>query len=342
MAQKLATVSTVFAVCDRLDAANERWNREDVRNEVGGGGYRVIDPLIRAWRSLKPLREVAPTTPSELLHQVAASLETHIAEYTGEAENRLAESQKVFDATVSELSEKLASLEADLGEKEEKLEVAEASNASLTEQLDQTKANLEAAKVENARLVAENDGLSGQVSRMEKEHKATVQSMQTEHKELLKQQAEERSRSAEEHASAMAAQRKELATEAEQTENRLMMLLDQGRVEAKAHSKKLAGDLEKMAQKSQTAREAMVALESTVKELTRQNDKLESDLAAQLEVSSDLQSNLEEKKAQAVSIEREFSAYKEEHKLSGDLGALQDAVAVLQGQLREKKDNKKE
>jgi hypothetical protein len=176
---------------------------------------------------------------------------------------------------------------------------------------------------------------------MDKEHKATVQSMQTEHKELLKQQGEERARSAEEHAAALATQRKELAAEAEQAENRLMMLLDQERVEAKAHSKKQAGDLEKMTQKLQSAREAMVALESTVKELTKQNDKLESDLAAQLEVSSDLQSNLEEKKAQAVSIEREFSAYKEEHKLSGDLGALQDAVALLQDQLREKKDKKK-
>ena len=342
MAQKLATVSTVFAACDRLDAANERWNREDVRNEVGGGGYRVIDPLIRAWRSLKPLREVAPTTPSELLHQVAASLETHIAEYTGDAENRLAGNQKVFDATVSELSEKLSSLEVDLEVKEENLKAAEASNASLTEQLDQTKANLEAARVENARLVAENDGLSGQVSRMEKEHKATVQSMQTEHKELLKQQGEERARSAEEHASTLAAQRKELAAEAEQTENRLMMLLDQERLEAKTHAKKLANDLEKTTQKSQSAREAVVALESTVKELTRQNDKLESDLAAQVEVSSELKARLEEQKAQAASTEREFSAYKEKHKLSGDLGALQDAVAVLQDQLRGKKDKKKE
>jgi hypothetical protein len=110
---------------------------------------------------------------------------------------------------------------------------------------------------------------------MEKEHKVSVHSMQAENRELLKQQAEERSRAAEEHAAMLAAQRKELAAEAEQTENRLMMLLNQERVEAKAHSKKLAGDLERMTQKSQTAREAMVALESTVKELTRQNDKLE-------------------------------------------------------------------
>jgi len=83
-----------------------------------------------------------------------------------------------------------------------------------------------------------------------------------------------------------------------------------------------------------------VALKSTVKELTRQNDKLESDRATQLEVSSELQASLEDHKAQAVSIEREFSAYKEENKLSGDLGALQEAVAVLQDQLRGKKDKK--
>ena len=51
--------------------------------------------------------------------------------------------------------------------------------------------------------------------------------MQTEQRVLLKQHAEERSRVAEEHGTAIAAQRKELAQEAEQTENRLMVLLDQ-------------------------------------------------------------------------------------------------------------------
>ena len=86
----------------------------------------------------------------------------------------------------------------------------------------------------------------------------------------------------------------------------------------------------------------MVALESTVKELTRQNEKLESDLEAQLKVISELQASLEEQKAEAASIEREFSAYKEEHKMSGDLRALQDAVALLQDQLRGKKTRKKQ
>jgi hypothetical protein len=54
---------------------------------------------------------------------------------------------------------------------------------------------------------------------MEKEHNSVVQSMQAEHRVLLKQQAEQGLRSAQENAAALAAQRKELVVEAEQAEN---------------------------------------------------------------------------------------------------------------------------
>lgn len=334
MAQKIATVSTVFAACDRLEAANERWNREDVRNAVGGGGYVVIDPLIKAWRELKPLREAAPTTPAELLHQVATTLESHINEFTAESESRLSESQKVFDTTVSELSEKLVSLEGALEEKDVCLVATEGANVELVEQLAQIKEELIQAKSENIRLVTENDAVNGQVTRMEKEHKSAVNSLQAEHRELIQQHNQEWTRVNNEHATALANQRKELAEVAEQAENRLMMLLDQGRQESKAAMNKLSSDLEKMTQQSQSNREAVIALESTVKALTRQNEKLESDLVVQEEYSSELQVNLEERSTKADSIEREFNAYKEEHRLSGDLGTLQAAVAGLQAQLQ--------
>ena len=114
MARPIATPSSVFAACERLDAAKERWNREDVRREVGGGGFVVIDPLIQAWRALKPLREVAPSTPTELLHQVATSLEAHVAEFTAQAEERQKAQQQVFDTTVAELAERLAGIEREL------------------------------------------------------------------------------------------------------------------------------------------------------------------------------------------------------------------------------------
>lgn len=342
MPRTIATASNVFAACDRLEAANERWNREDVRSEVGGGGWVVIDPLIKAWRALRPLREVAPSTPTELLQQVAASLEAHIAGFTQEAEGRLTESQKVFDATVSELTEKLASLGAELEEKTVSLASSESENAALTEQLEQAKRELETSRTENARLVTENDSLTGQVSRMEKEHKAVIQSMQTEQRELLKQHAEERSRVAEEHATAIAAQRKELAQEAEQAENRLMVLLDRERQETKATELKLSGNLEKVTQEVQSQRDTIIALETNGKELTRQNEKLDSELVARIENNTALETLLEEQRAATASIEKEFTAYKQQYALGGELEALQDAVASLQAQLNERDEVKKE
>lgn len=341
MAHKIATVSTVFAACDRLDAANERWNREDVRNEVGGGGYVVIDPLIRAWRSLKPLREVAPSTPTELLHQVAVTIENHISDFTEEVETRLSESQQIFEATIADLSEKMTLLEADLAEKNAALEETEASSTLLIEQLDEKKEELSNAQTANAQLVIKNDELSGQVARMEKQHQVQVQTLQTENKDLLKQHAKERAQLSDEHASAIANQRQELTDAAEQAENRLMMLLDQERQDAKTAEKTLSADLEKASRKLQSERESVVALETSVTELTRHNQKLETDLATESGHKAKLQTAVEQQKAATAAIKHEFSAYKQKHELGGELGALQDAVVSLQAKLTERENKEK-
>ena len=190
-------------------------------------------------------------------------------------------------------------------------------------------------------MVAESDGLTGQVARMEKEHKAAIQSMQTEQRELLKQHAAERSRMAEEHASAIASQRKELAQEAEQAENRLMVLLDQERQEAKEAESKLSGNLEKVKLKVQSQRDTIIALEASVTELTRRSEKLDSELATWVENNTALKTSLEEQRAATTSIEQEFSAYRRQHALGSELGALQDAVAGLQEQLTERNKKKK-
>jgi len=48
---------------------------------------------------------------------------------------------------------------------------------------------------------------------------------------------------------------------------------------------------------------------------------------------SELSTALKEQKTHVPSIQREFQAYKEEYKISGDLGALQTAVAAMQAKL---------
>ena len=341
MAQKIATVSTVFTACDHLEAAEERWNREDVRNAVGGGGYVVIDPLIRAWRALKPLRKVAPNTPAELLQQVAASLESHITGFTGQAEASLAEAQSVFDATISEISEKLSELESTLDEKEVALRAAETSKSELTDQVGQLQEELNNTKTGNARLMTENDGLRGQVARMVKEHKTATAALQAEHKDVQRLQAQERTRMSEEHTEALANQRRELTALAEQAENRLMKLMDQERQEVKSEMAKLTEDLAGMTQRVQSSRESIVALETNVSELTRSKAKLERDLNAKEDTLRSATSALETQRAQAVKIAREFAAYKADHKLSGEISALQGAVVALQAQMTQSSNPEK-
>ena len=338
MALKIATVGTVFAACDRLDAANTRWNREDVRNEVGGGGYVVIDPLIKAWRGLKPLREVAPTTPAELLHQVATTLESHITDFIGESESRQVESQQVFDATVSDLSERLATLESELEEKEASLQEIAADRSSLAEQLEDSQQSLSEVNVAHTQLVTENDGYRGQIARMETEHKEALSKLDADAKALAKEQARERARANDEHLAALASQRKEMTEAAEQTENRLMMLLDQERQVAKESTAKLSDQLAEMSDKAQSHREKAIALEATIRELKGKNGKLDSDLAEAMAQCSELSRALEAQKTRASSIHSDFEVYKKEYKISGNLGALQTAVAAMQAKLEERRD----
>jgi chromosome segregation ATPase len=79
-------------------------------------------------------------------------------------------------------------------------------------------------------------------------------------------------------------------------------------------------------------------LETKIRELKGQNGKLESDLAETTARCSKLSTALEDQKAQASSIQNKFEAYKEEYKLSGDLGALQTAVAAMQAKLEERQN----
>ncbi len=99
---------------------------------------------------------------------------------------------------------------------------------------------------------------------------------------------------------ALANQRKELSQGAEQAENRLMMLLDQERQEAKAIRTKLTSDIEAMTQKSQSSREAVVALEANVRELTRANEKLESALVTQRKNCAKLEKDLKDQRARGA------------------------------------------
>ena len=93
--------------------------------------------------------------------QISVLSESHVNGFTKEAESRLAESQTVFDATVSELSERLAALENEFAATQANLEEERQARSDLSQQLDASNQSLTEAQQSNAKLVTDNDGLRG-------------------------------------------------------------------------------------------------------------------------------------------------------------------------------------
>lgn len=334
MSKAIATVSSVFAACDRLEAANERWNRDDVRAAIGGGGFVVIDPLIRAWRELKPLREVAPSAPAELLHQIATSLEVHLAGFVESAESRVGEAQQVFENTVEELSSQLATLERDLNERTNGLASAETDNARLIEEVEGLKAELASVKTEASQQADTIDTLRGRIAREEKDHATALKGVQAEQRELAKERDNERARTAKEHAETLEKQRKELIAAAEQAENRLMGLLDQERQGAKALEAALSKEIVEKNSALQAARESVIDFKAQVKALEKQTMSLEKDLANKSKQVATLLQQLDSAKQASTDIGREYQDYKTTYQISSELGSLKEVVAGLQAQLK--------
>jgi chromosome segregation ATPase len=334
MAKPIATPATVFAACEQLDAANERWNREDVRQAVGGGGFVVIDPLIRAWRELKPLREAAPSTPAELLHQVATSLEAHLQAFTAETDQRVTAQQQVFETTVADLAERLAGLEATLEDTTARLASAEAANGHLNAALTARDTELTDAQKTISHLTVENDSFKGQIARQDKAHAVAMENLQGELRSQAQQHERAGARWREAQAAALAAQRQELIATAEQAENRWMKQLDEARQEARASVAVSTKKLNQAADALQRERGLATALKSRVGALETENAKLEQALARQTEATQHMTIERDQHQQQAAILASEFADYKEAYQLGSELDSLKDAVAALQQQMR--------
>ena len=265
-------------------------------------------------------------------------MESHITDFIGESESRQLESEQVFNAAVSELSERLATLESELEGKESNLQAMAADRSRLAEQLDDGEQTLNDLKTVHTQLVTENDGYRGQVARTEVEYKEALAKLHADAKDLAKEHVRERARVSDEHSAALTGQRKELVEATELSENRLMVLLDQERQAAKESTLQLANQLAEKSDKAQSNREKVIELEGITRELKRENCQLEGNLTEVTAQCSELSAAVEGQITQASSIQSKFDAYKDEYKISGDLGALQAAVATMQAKLEERQE----
>lgn len=286
MSKKKATPSAVFAACEALDQSGNPWNRDDVRLAVGGGGYSVIDPLIQAWRKIKPIKAVAPQTPTELIHLIAKSIDNHLTDFMHSIETRDCERAKAFESATNQLCETLStqedqirSMQYQLQTAHEQIEALEQKHQALIEQLNHQKHI-------NQKLEAENDALNGTKLRLENQLKedkqlhldndrqqkdafeAKLQQVTSEYKEQLQQQ------------------KRDILKSNELSENRLMRIIAQERSDTKLQIKELQTSLEHSKQSEQDQKEANTRLsienQHLAEQVTALNESLHQGQDAQI------------------------------------------------------------
>lgn len=275
MSLKKATPKAVFEACEQLELQDRAWNRDDVRLIIGGGSFSVIDPLIQAWRKLQPVREVAPSVPTDLLIQVATMLEQQVSDYIGEIELRDQEREVTLLALNEAVAENLQRLEFELTEQlalsqqanhdleaecsrvehelrektqsflaaEVKLQVSEEASASLNERLKEQQAIYESS------LQQQKQSQLDEIARSLELHQQQVNQLKMESQQQLAQQ------------------KVELVDAAQLSEDRLMRLLDQGRIELKELQRSSTEKLEVLSREQQTDKQRVNKQSHEIKSL---------------------------------------------------------------------------
>ncbi len=347
MSMKKATPKAVFEACQQLSLSmgeGESWNRDDVRLLVGGGSYAVIDPLIKAWRNLEPVREVAPSIPSELLIQVASLLEQQVSGYIAEVEQRDEQREFFFRQAGEELASNLHAVEDALTSD---LELAQQAKHELDAECSRLEEELSLSQQEGyglalklelmeKELVQANQRLSS-----EKERYDRIIDQANKDKESLQVRLSEQNVQAIadcklDYQQQLAAQKSQFLNAAELSENRLMRLLDQARVEMKELQQTYEGKLDAGSRQQQQDKAALNkqkleinVLESELKLLKQgvEQQVLEHEsqlLLANNEVTA-LRDQLLQQRSQGVQEDK------------SDLQAIKDSILTLQNQLQQRK-----
>jgi hypothetical protein len=335
MSLKKATPKAVFDACEQLELLDRSWNRDDVRLNIGGGSFSVIDPLIQAWRKLQPIRQVAPTVPTDLLIQVATLLELQISDYVSEVELRDQEREATLLALNEAVSENLQHLESELTEQ---LAISQQANHELEaecsrveyELADKAQSLVTAEfkfQVSEETAVSLNQRLKEQQAFYESSLQVQRQSQQDESARALELHQQHVNQMKIETQQQLAQQKIELIDASQLSENRLMRLLDQGRNELKelqlSYSEKLDALTREQQADKQLSNKQMHDIKSL--EISLQQTQLEAtQLTAQYEIQLTLLNN------DKLSLQRQLTEQAAE---KGGLESLASSIKQIQDQM---------
>lgn len=303
MSAKIATVSAVFAACEELDKSEKTWNRDDVRSRVGGGGYNLIDPLIKAWRRLKPIKEVAPNTPTELLQLVAEAIESNYENFVSEVVSRESERNVIFDSLWREVSTSLSATNDQLEASESRNEKLTCRNEEQTQEIEKLKLAVDQQKKDCDKLLSENDSLNGAVLRLDSKFKSTCEEYEKELSAKAQLHVQQTQNLKQSHKEELEELKIELNKQNVLAEDRLMRLIDQSRTDAKKQQIDASKLLDTVRLKVEDARERISTLQSD-------NSRLQSELSTQKLENSRFSVSLDKANNSFNQLEEEYAAFR--------------------------------
>jgi hypothetical protein len=340
MSLKKATPKAVFDACEQLELLDRSWNRDDVRLAVGGGSFSVIDPLIQAWRKLQPIREVAPTVPTDLLIQVATMLEQQVSSFVEEVELRDQEREAALLAASELLSSNLQQVESDLSHQ---LEMAQQANHDLEAEYSRLEGELREQSQLSSRLEtklrAAEDAANSLNKHLKEQQEFYISGLKLQKQEQQEREARLTGQNEQqikqfklESQQQLAQQKTQLNDAAELAENRLMRLLDQSRGEAKdlllSSDKKIESlNIEHLSDKKIVNQQKIEinTLEASLQQVRQLSEQKILGLEAQLVLTnnekSELITQLYDQKNQGNQREK------------SDLEQLKDSIRLLQNQV---------
>jgi hypothetical protein len=335
MSMKKATPKAVFDACEQLELQDRAWNRDDVRSLVGGGSFSVIDPLIQAWRKLQPVREVAPSVPTDLLIQVATMLEQQVSGYIEQVEQRDQERESTLLEMNSLVSANLQDMEFELTDK---LELSQQANHALEAELSRLEAELNEKIQQNLTLelnlqvskeaeISLNERLKEQHEHYENALGELKNSTQQREARLIEQHHQHIAELKLESQQRLLQQKNELTAAAELAENRLMRLVDQGRNELKEQQVSLNNRNDSLQKESQIKEQLVSRQKLEIKSLESLILQMQQDEKQRDAQNDALLSSLKDEK---LNLQQQIQ---ENNKEKGDLGSLRDSIQLLREQL---------
>lgn len=153
----------IFAICDRLNQSGTKPTAQKVREELGGGSFSTISPIIKEWRDSQNKAENVPEIPPEAhkaVNQAVAMIWKLATDHQAEAINAVRqECNRIEQDAIADRDEALREiglLETKIKELQDKAELMGKEKASLELQVQKQQLALDSTLKSNDELKADN------------------------------------------------------------------------------------------------------------------------------------------------------------------------------------------